>query len=73
LKIDLIILFVQFAVNYADGSRINLSGNKLTSLEQGVFQPIIQSFAAGGFDPTKTFINASSSEFYPFNRTIREQ
>ena len=70
LNFDLIILFVQFAVNYANGSTINLSSNKLTALDQDVFQPIIQSFAAGSFNPTATFVNASLSEilieFVPF-------
>ena len=55
-----------FAVNYANGSHIDLSGNGLTVLDQGVFEPILQLLAAGGFDPTITFIDVSSSEFLSF-------
>jgi hypothetical protein len=43
-----------------------LSGNGLTVLDQGVFEPILQLLAAGGFDPTITFIDVSSSEFLSF-------
>ena len=51
-----------FLGNYSNGSTIKLGSNKLTAFDQSVFQPILQSFAAGGFDPTTTFVNASSSE-----------
>ena len=50
------------AVNYVNGSFIDVSGNSLTSLDQSVFEPILQSFVTGTFDPTVTFIDASSSE-----------
>jgi len=57
LKLCLLIL-----VNYANGSVINLSNNGLTSLDQVVFEPILQFFSASDFDPTVTYIDASSSE-----------
>ena len=50
-------------VNYASGSTIILSSNSLTSLDQGVFEPILRTFSEGIFDPTITYIDASSSEF----------
>ena len=40
-----------------------MSGNKLTMLDECVFQSIFQTFASGGFNSTTTFIDASSSEF----------
>ena len=56
--------FYLITVNYAANSQIKLGSNKLTTLDQSVFQSILQSFASGNFVPALAFIDASSSEFY---------
>ena len=53
-----------FLGNYSNGSTIKLGSNNLTAFDQSVFHPILQFFAAGGFDPTATFVDASSSKIF---------
>ena len=57
-------LFFLNAVNYGTTSTINLSNNKLTALDQGIFSSILQIFAKGSFDSATAFVDVGSSEFY---------
>ena len=55
--------FVYFCSgNYASGSQILLSGNKLTAVNQTVFQPIVQSFVTNAYPSNTTFIDVTSSK-----------
>ena len=57
------IFLIFISANYVNGSTIQLVNNQLTKLDQDVFGPIVQGFAAAGFSSSATFIDASLSKF----------
>ena len=44
-------------------SIIKLGHNQLKTLDQGVYEPILNLFSGGNYDPTTAFIDVDSSEF----------